>query len=168
MACDPSAGCPCGGWAVIRPCRFAPSWTSPRADEVWRVTRPDGGGGKGPPSVSSKVNRRVKIQTALERSRRKIRLCWPYFLTCDVTGRSNKVKLYWFTVANCLSRKTNLPNKMELNKPKYHRNYLGVATWAYFEDLCRHVTNQKTAWWISRTSGRIVKIQTAVKRHHII
>ena len=28
---------------------------NPRPDEVWRVTRPDGGWPKGPPSVSSKV-----------------------------------------------------------------------------------------------------------------
>ena len=46
--------------------------------------------------------------------------------------------MYWFTVANSLSRKTNLPNKMELNKHKYHRNDLGVASGAYFEDLWRH------------------------------
>ena len=30
--------------------------------------------------------------------------------------RSKKVKMYWFTVANSLSRKTNLPNKMELTR----------------------------------------------------
>ena len=32
-----------------------------------------------------------------------------------------------FTVANCLSRKINLPNKMELDKHKYHRSDLGVV-----------------------------------------
>ena len=49
----------------------------------------------GPPSVSSKVRvveekfkRRCKDLVELYR----IRLCWLYFLTCDVTGRSKMVK----------------------------------------------------------------------------
>ena len=85
---------------------------------------------------------------------------------------SKKVKMYWFTVANCLSRKTNLPNKMELNKHKYHRNDLGVASWACFEVLWRHKRGQY--WPIRGQLGEshepavVVKIQTAVKRHHII
>ena len=96
-----------------------------------------GGGGwpKGPHlRIFKSKSRRVKIQTALERSRRTLedKIILTLFFTCDVTGRSKKVKMYWFTVASCLSRKTNLPNKMELNKHNYHRNDLGVASWTYF------------------------------------
>ena len=57
-----------------------------------------GGGAKGPLRIFKSKSRRVKIQTALKDlvELYRIRLCWPYFFTCDVTGRSNKVKLYWF------------------------------------------------------------------------
>ena len=66
-----------------------PDAFNPRPDGVWRVTRPDGGWPKGPPPyVSSKVRvveykskRRWKDLVELYR----IRLCRPYFLTCDVT-----------------------------------------------------------------------------------
>ena len=70
---------------------------NPRPDWVWRVTRPDGGGGwpKGPLRIF-KSTRGVKIQTAFERSRRTLHYknMLTFFLTCDVTGRSNKVKMY--------------------------------------------------------------------------
>ena len=130
------------------------------------------------PSVSSKVTvvelkfkRRWKDLVELYR----IRFCWPYFLTCDVTGRSNKVNMYWFTVANCLSRKINLPNKMELSKHEYYRSDLEVASWTYFEDLWRHNRGQ---YWSIR--GQLVeshepaaglwkfKKRSRVKRHHNI
>ena len=67
----------------------------PRPDGVWRVTRPDGGWPKGPPlRIFKSKSRRVKIQTALERSRRTLqdKIILTLFLTCDVTGRSKKVK----------------------------------------------------------------------------
>ena len=38
-----------------RKCDEAGRKFNPRPDGVWRVTRPDGGWPKGPPSVSSKV-----------------------------------------------------------------------------------------------------------------
>ena len=46
---------------------------NPRSDGVWRVTRPDGGWPKGPPlRIFKSKSRRVKTQTALERSRRTL------------------------------------------------------------------------------------------------
>ena len=89
-------------------------------------------------------SRRVKIQTALERSRRTLQDTIMLTLFFDLWRhrKVKKVKMYWFIVVNSLSRKTNLPNKMELNKHKYHRNDLGVASWAYFEDLWRHKRGQ--------------------------
>ena len=44
---------------------------NPRADGVWRVTRPDGGP-KVPLRIFKSKSRRVKIQTAFERSRRTL------------------------------------------------------------------------------------------------
>ena len=88
--------------------------------------------------VAEKFKRRWKELV----ERYMIQSCWHYFLTCDVTGRSNNVKLYWFTAANCFSNNINLPNKMELDKNKYHRSDLGVASWTYFEDLWRHKKGQ--------------------------
>ena len=45
----------------------------PRPDDVWRVTRPDEGVAQRPPlRIFKSKSRRVKIQTALERSRRTL------------------------------------------------------------------------------------------------
>ena len=69
-------------------------YISPRADGVWRATRPDegGGGGEGPLRIFKSKNRRVKIQTVLERSRRTLQdtVMLTLFFTCDVTGRKVK------------------------------------------------------------------------------
>ena len=112
--------------------------------ELHVLKRGGGGGAKGPLCIFKSNGRRVKIQTALERSRRTLQatIMLTLFFTCNVTGRSNKVKLYWFTVANCLSRKIkNLPNKMELSKHKYHRSDLGMASWTISKtcDVIREV-----------------------------
>ena len=48
------------------------NFLNPRADGVWRVTRPDGGGAKAPLRIFKSKSRRVKIQTSLERSRRTL------------------------------------------------------------------------------------------------
>ena len=46
---------------------------NPRPDEVWRVTRPDEGvAQRAPLRIFKSKSRRVKIQTALERSRRTL------------------------------------------------------------------------------------------------
>ena len=68
---------------------------NPRPDEVWRVTRPDEGvAQRAPLRIFKSKSRRVKIQTASERSRRTLQntIMFTLFLTCDVTGRSKKVK----------------------------------------------------------------------------
>ena len=75
---------------------------NPRPDGVWRVTRPDGGWPKGPPPllIFKSKSRRVKIQTALERSRRtlqdKIMLTLFFLPVTSQEGqrRSKKVKMY--------------------------------------------------------------------------
>ena len=88
-----------------------------------------GGRAKGPHIVSSKVivvaekfKRRWKDLVEL----RRIQPCWPYLFlpVACVTERSNKVKVYRFTVANCLSHKINLSYWMKLEKHKYHRSDL--------------------------------------------
>ena len=46
---------------------------NPRPDEVWRVTRPDEGvAQRAPLLIFKRKSRRVKIQTASERSRRTL------------------------------------------------------------------------------------------------
>ena len=53
-------------------CLFVYLVFNPRPDEVWRVTRPDEGVAQRPPPllrIFKSKSRRVKIQTALERSR---------------------------------------------------------------------------------------------------
>ena len=110
----------------------------------WRVTRPEQGGMG--PLVSSKA---IVVAENFKRCWKdlvelyRIKSCWFYCFTCDVTRRSNKMKLYWFTVANCLSRKINLPNNMELDKHKDHGSDLGVATCVKpLEDLWRQKKGQ--------------------------
>ena len=57
-------------WEIQRPSRAR---VNPRPDEVWRVTRPDEGVAQRAPLRIFKSNsRRVKIQMALERSRRTL------------------------------------------------------------------------------------------------
>ena len=97
---------------------------------------------KGPHIVSSKVIVVAeKIQTAVERSRQTIQdtIMLTLFFTCDVTGRINNVKLYWFTVANFLPRNITLPNKMEFYKHKYLRRNLEVASCQVIRNKNRHV-----------------------------
>ena len=68
---------------------------NPRPDEVWRVTRPDEGvAQRAPLRIFKSKSRGVKIQTALERSRRTLQdtIMLTLFFTCDVTGRSKMVK----------------------------------------------------------------------------
>ena len=111
-----------------------------------------GGGGKGPLRIFKSKSRRVKIiQTALERSRRTLRDTIMLILFFDLwrhrmVKQGQTVLIYSSQLPTVLqlSRKTNLPNKMELNKPKYHRSDLGVASWAYFEDLWRH---KRVQYW---------------------
>ena len=84
---------------------------------------------KGPPlRIFKSKSRRVKIQNGVGKiSSNSTGYDYVDLVFLSVTSQegqkwSKKVKMYRFTVANSLSRKTNLPNKMELNKHKYHRN----------------------------------------------
>ena len=66
---------------------------NPRPDEVWRVTRPDEGVAQRPPPlrIFKSKSRRVKIQTALERSRRTLQDTFMLTLFFDL-WRHRKVK----------------------------------------------------------------------------
>ena len=65
---------------------------NPRPDEVWRVTRPDEGvAQRAPLRIFKSKSRRVKIQTALERSRRTLQDTIMLTLFFDL-WRHSKVK----------------------------------------------------------------------------